>query len=133
MPTNVINVSLDTNQSPPRLDIQDNGGQNQVAANSQPTTITWKLAGSLNQGNFVAMTDPCPGFAWDGVMPPEGLFGPASIGANGNSLSIVDNHLDGNSNGQWMYLLRVNLGGTVYTTGGILATGTVNNPVIINR
>jgi len=32
-----------------------------------------------------------------------------------------------------MYLLRVNLGGTVYTTGGILATGTVNNPVIINR
>lgn len=135
MPTNVINVSLDTTKSPPLLDIQDNGGQNIVNANAQATTITWKLTGNLNQGNFVSMSDPSGqyGFCWDGVQPPAGVFGTPSIGANGNSLSIVDNHLDQGTSGEWIYLLRVNLNGTVYTTGGVLLTGTTNNPIIINR
>ena len=135
MPTNVINVVLNTDVSPARLDVQDNGGQNIVNANAQSTTITWKLSGNLNQGNFMPVDDPsgCGGFAWDGPQPPAGLFGAPSVGANGNSLSITDNHQGAGSNGEWMYLLRVNLGGTVYTTGSILLTGTINNPIIINR
>lgn len=134
MPTNNINVVL-TNTTPQTLDVQDNGGQNQVNASSQPTTITWNLTGNLAQGSFVPMNDPSGqyGFEWI-TQPAPSWAGTPSIGANGNSLSVVDNHLDSSTNGQATYKLRVNLNGTVYSTTATTGpTATVNNPVIINR
>jgi hypothetical protein len=132
---NTMQVSLDTTKTPYRLSVDDHGGQNQVSANSNgPTTITWNLTGQLAQGNFVAMTDPNPGFSWiDNTS--SGIFDKPSIGASGNSLSIVDHHLSSTSNGTWVYMLRVNYNGTVYTTTNIIVGpgGTVNNPVIVNH
>lgn len=135
MPTNNINVTLDTSTGTNRLSVTDNGGQNQVGANAAATTITWHLTGQLAQATFVAMSDPNPGFSW--VQPGGPLtryFDTPTVGANGNSLSVVDNHLSSASNGTWIYTLRVNYGGSVITTTASTGIGaTVNNPVIINH
>ena len=131
--TNNINVSLDNSNGINKLDVVDNGGQNQVSQSPSPTTISWNLTGSLTQGDFVPMSDPQPGFEWMGVVPPTGLFGTPSIGANGNSLSITDNHVDSTSNGEWIYMLRVNYNGSVVSTIASMPGGTITNPVIINR
>lgn len=131
--SNNINVSLDTSIGINRLSVTDNGGQNQVSQNSSPTTISWNLTGVLTQGDFVPMSAALPGFQWVGTPPPAGLFGTPAIGANGNSLSITDNHADSTSNGQWIYMLRVNYNGSVVSTQATLPSGTVNNPVIINK
>jgi hypothetical protein len=133
--TNNINVRIDTS-SPYLLDVEDNGGQNQVSQSPQPTTISWHLTGELTQGNFVSMSDPAPGFEWVGKSAPkENLFGPASVSANGNTLSIQDFHTDASSNGSWVYILRVSYQGHVYSTTytALGPGGTVNDPVIINR
>jgi hypothetical protein len=134
MPTNNINVVL-TTTAPQTLDVKDNGGQNLVNAASQPTTITWNLTGNLAQGSFVPMNDPSGkyGFEWV-TQPPPAWAGTPTIGASGNSLSVVDTHLDATSNGEATYRLRARLNGTVYsTTATVSRTATVNNPVIINR
>ena len=134
---NTMQVSLDTSKTPYRLSVDDHSGENQVNANSNgPTTITWNLTGPLAQGNFVAMNDPNPGFSW--IQNPnqnQAVFDPATIGANGNSLSIVDHHLSANTNGTWIYMLRVNYNGTVYTTTNVIVGpgATINNPVIVNH
>jgi hypothetical protein len=135
MPTNNINVTLDTSSGTNRLSVTDNGGQNQVGANSAATTITWHLTGLLAQASFVAMSDPNPGFSWvQPGGPPSSNFDPATVGSNGNSLSVVDNHLNSTSNGTWVYMLRVNYGGVVIsTTASAGVGGTVNDPVIINH
>jgi hypothetical protein len=131
--TNNINVSLDNSNGINKLDVVDNGGQNQVSQSASPTTISWNLTGALAQGSFVAMDAALPGFSWIGVEPPDGLFGTPQVQANGNSLSITDNHVDSSSNGQWIYMLRVNYGGSVISTTASMPGGTVTNPVIINK
>lgn len=164
MPANNLNVTLNKNYFPPRLDVHDHGGGNQVDHNPLPTTITWHLINNLTLGQFLPMDDPSqePGFSWVGPAPPPGLFDPPTIGANGNSLSIVDNHFNDTTNNSWVYMLRVRLDKTVYTTTATITTTTtttttttaaaaaaaatttttttatvsartVNNPVIINR
>ena len=135
MPTNNLNVTLNNSYTPPRLDVDDHGGGNQVTQASAPTTITWHLTGNIAQGHFVPMDDPSlePGFSWMGDGPPAGYFDPPQIGANGNSLSICDKHLSASTNGAWIYKLRVRLGNETYTTLATALTGSVNNPVIINR
>lgn len=130
---NNLNVTLKTSIAPKVLDVDDSGSANQVNQNPNPQPITWHLTGNLTQGNFVSMSDPNPGFVWI-TQPPPGVFGSASIGANGNSLSINDNHPSSTTDGSWVYMLRVNLSGTVYTTTastGIIAT--TGNPIIINK
>jgi len=132
---NNINVKLKST-SPNLLDVEDNGGQNQVSKNSQPTTITWHLSGEIAQGNFLPVDGSPPGFEWVLPQAPRGgIFTGAVLGANGNSLSIVDNHLpDNQSGGQWIYKLRVMYQGQIYsTTSSTGLTATVNNPIIINK
>jgi hypothetical protein len=131
---NNINVTLGS-QSPATLDVIDNGGQNQVPKNPQPQTITWHLTGEIAQGNFVPMSAPEPGFQWvDKEAPKVGIFTPATIGSGGNSLSIQDTHTDSSSSGEWIYKLRVQYQGQVYTTTHSLGpAATVNNPIIINK
>lgn len=66
--------------------------------------------------------------------PPAGVFGEPQPGANGNAMSIIDNHLDDDSKGRWVYRLRVLYNGETYsTTSSIGPENTVNNPIIINR
>ena len=130
--TNNINVSLDTSTGVNLLDVVDNGGQNQVSQSPNATTISWNLTGVLTQGNFVPMTAAEPGFEWIGS-PPDGLFGTPEISANGNSLSITDNHVDATTNGEWIYMLRVDYDGSVVSTTASLPRGTTTNPAIINR
>jgi hypothetical protein len=132
MPTNTMNVSLDTSVTPYRLDVTDNGGQNQVSQSPNPQTITWNLTGVLTQGNFVAMSATQPGFEWVQA-PPAGIFGTPTVGSNGNSMSITDTHTSASTNGQWIYMLRVSYNGTVYSTVANLLTGTSTNPIIINH
>lgn len=158
MPVNNLNVTLNKNYFPPRLDVHDHGGDNQVPHNPLPTTITWHLINNLTQGEFLPMDGPPEerGFSWVDPAPPPGLFDPPTIGANKNSLSIIDNHLNDTTKGSWVYILRVRLDKTVYTTTATITTTTtttttttaaaatttttatvsartVNNPVIINR
>ena len=130
--TNNINVSLDASSGVNLLDVVDNGGQNQVSQNANPTTISWNLTGVLTQGNFVPMSEDEPGFEWIQA-PPDGLFGTPTISANGNSLSITDNHVDATTNGEWIYMLRVDYDGDVVSTEAALPRGTTTNPAIINR
>jgi hypothetical protein len=130
---NNIQVSINTT-SPPTLNVTDNGGQNQVPANSNgPTTISFNLTGQLTQGNFVSMSDPNPGFSW--IEDPGTIFDKPTITNNGNQVQLVDHHLNSSSNGEWIYMLRVNYNGTIYTTTDVISGpgGTSNNPVIINR
>lgn len=138
MPTNSINVALPLGGTGDRLSVTDSGGQNQVAQNPAATTISWTLTGALAQADFVPMTAAEPGFSWASTTqpaaPPPGLFGGAVISNGGNTLSIVDNHLDATTNGEWIYILRVSYQGRVYATEvGRNPGGTIKNPVIINH
>lgn len=133
--TNNLNVTLDTSVTPNVLDIDDKNGGNKVSKNPNPQTISWNLTGNLAQGEFVSMSAAEPGFEWVSSPPPAaGIFGQPQIGANGNSLDMVDNHPNDDSDGSWIYRLRVSLGGTVYqTTTGTSITATSKNPIIINQ
>lgn len=131
--SNILNVTLDTSVTPNRLSVDDKSGQNQVSQSPNAQTITWQLTGNLTQGDFVPMTDSNPGFSWFGTTPSAQTFGTPTIGANGNSLSISVTHPDANSNGSWIYVLRVSLNNVVYTTTASLPSGTTNNPTIINK
>lgn len=130
-PVNNINVSLVNGQ----LNVEDNGGIG-VIANAASTTITWHLTGVLTAGNFQPVPPPAgakPGFAWV-QSPPAGYFGSPSVGGNGNTLSITDNHLSSATDGSWTYQLCVLYQNTIYcTTTSAGITSTVNNPIIINR
>jgi len=133
-PTNNINVKLDSSGGSNKLNVVDEGGQNQVGKNAAATTITWHLEGPLAQGSFVSMSAAEPGFQWlEKGKPKDGVFGGASIGSNGNSLSITDNHLNDSTDGQWIYILRVNYQGQVICTQASLPRETVTDPVIINK
>jgi hypothetical protein len=131
--SNNINVTLDTSMTPPVLSVHDHGGIH-VDKHSKPQTISWNLTGNLAQGAFVAMDQPQPGFQWVGDPPADGIFGTSQVGANGNSLDLVDDHSHHDTDGTWIYQLRVELDGTVYSTVACIGPGeTKTNPVIINR
>lgn len=131
--TNNLNVTLDTSVTPNVLKIDDHGGTH-VNQSPNPQTISWNLTGNLAQGQFVSICGNSPGFEWVSDPPPgTDIFGEPDIGANGNSLSIIDTHATSGSNGTWIYRLRVLLNGTVYqTTSSAGVTSTSNNPIIIN-
>jgi hypothetical protein len=130
---NNMNVSLDNKNGVDKLDVADHGGENQVSQSPNPTTISWNLTGAIAQGCFSPMSASLPGFSWVGTPPPAGLFGTPTISANGNSLSITDNHHDASSNGSWIYMLRVDYKGNIVSTTATLPSGTSTNPAIINR
>jgi hypothetical protein len=129
---NILNVTLNTTVSPPRLDVDDKNGQNKVSRSPNPTTIKWILTGSLAQGSFCPMADSPPAFEWK-QPPPDGIFSEPVVGANGNSVSITDTHVDASTDGEWIYALAATLDGVTYTTQFTLLTGTFDNPNIINR
>jgi hypothetical protein len=133
--TNNINVTLDTSVTPNVLDVDDKDGNYKVNKHTNPQTISWNLTGNLAQAEFVSMCGNSPGFEWVSDPPPSaGIFGEPEIGANGNSLDLVDTHSNGDSDGTWIYRLRVLLDGTVYQTTSSAGVSDVrNNPIIINQ
>lgn len=131
---NNINVTLDTSVTPNVLNVDDKG-HIKIKKDAKAQTISWNLTGNLAQGEFVSMCGNAPGFEWVSDPPPGAdIFGEPQVGANGNSLDLVDNHPGDDSKGTWIYRLRVVLGGTVYqTTASTGITSTSNNPIIINE
>ena len=131
MPNN-LNVTLDTNTSPPAVNVDQHGKGNEVSQSPNAQTIVWQLTGNAASGSFVALDDPNPGFQWISA-PPAGVFSSPSRSPNGNQLTITDTNNSANTAGSWTYVLRVNVGGTVYSTKTISLKATTTNPVIINK
>jgi len=138
MPANIINVLL-AKDGLKHLDVQDHGGTH-IDKHADPSTISWRLTGEAAQGKFVAMDCAEPGFSWSTKEPPPerdkgGPFGPATVIDNGNGLKITDYHNSAQSNGEWVYVLRVDMGskGIYTTTTSLDPRAGVNNPIIINR
>ena len=133
--TNNINVELVIKNGVKHLNVVDHGKQNEVKRDPDPTKISWNLVGDLTKGNFVPMSAAEPGFSWEEI--PKPVFGPATVTQNGNSIEIEDRHLlGGDSDGEWIYKLRVEYEGEIVTTTsstGVGPGGTIDNPVIINR
>lgn len=132
---NVMNVTLDKSSSPWRVDVDDSGNQNEVGQSPNAQTIQWQLSGNAATGSFVAMTATEPGFQWMGdasEQPPSGIFSTPVPSNNGNSLSMTDLNNSSATQGQWIYMLRVNVGGVVYTSEYETIEGTKTNPVIVN-
>jgi len=131
MPNN-LNVTLDTNSSPAAVDVDQHGKDNEVSQSANAQTIVWQLTGNAASGSFVPLDDPNPGFEWISA-PPAGVFGSPSRSPNGNQLTISDLNNSADTAGSWTYMLRVNDGGTVYSTKTISLKATTTNPVIVNK
>lgn len=129
--TQTIRVTLDTTVTPHVLSVHDNGSI-KVKRNDDPEVIRWVLKENLKDGAFPSSTDSNPGFTWVDT-PPAGLFVGPIIAPNGKSLIVIDNHLGGSSDGEWIYRLRVKLGDDTYeTTTSLKGQLTSKNPIIIN-
>ena len=126
----VLNVTLSNGS----LDVDQTGNGNQIP-HGENDTITWQLTGSAASGQFNAMNASNPGFNWTQTTP-DGVFGTATVQANGNQIQISDNNTDPNgvnSAGTWIYQLYATIGGTQYSTKTIPSPRAVtNNPTIQN-
>jgi hypothetical protein len=131
MPNN-LNVTLDETRTPWAVDVDQKGGGNVVSQGPNAQAIAWQLTGTAAPGSFVSLSDPNPGFEWISA-PPAGVFSDPSRSANGNQLTIADTNDSASSAGSWTYRLRVNVGGTVYSTTTLSLGATTTNPAIINR
>jgi hypothetical protein len=114
MPNN-LNVTLDETKTPWAVDVDQHGKDNEVGKSPNAQTIVWQLTGNAASGSFVSLSDPSPGFEWIDA-PPAGIFSSPSRSPNGNQLTITDTNNNANTEGSWTYRLRVNVGGTVYST-----------------
>ena len=131
MPNN-LNVTLDKTTIPWTVDIDQQGNANHVSQSPNAQTITWQLTGNAATGSFVSLTDPNPGFSWVSA-PPSGIFGTPTLSNNGNTLTMTDLNNSASTAGTWTYILRVNVGGTVYTSLTTSITATNTNPTIVNK
>lgn len=132
MPNN-LNVTLDTTQTPWAVDVDQQGRGNEVSQGPNAQTITWQLTGNAASGSFVPLTDSPPGFEWVDPPPPEGIFGPPSLSQNGNQLTITDLNDDADTVGDWVYILRVEVGNQVYSTQTTSPKRTIIDPTIKNK
>lgn len=130
MPDITLNVTLKNGS----LDVDQVGNGNQIG-HGEDDTISWKLTGTAASGQFNAMDDSHPGFSWIQT-PPSGVFGTATVQANGNQIQISDNNTDPNgvnSSGTWIYQLYATVGEKEYSTTYTLSPrGVINNPTIQN-
>ena len=132
MPNN-LSVTLDTSTKPAAVDVDQHGKGNEVSQGANAQTITWQLNGNAASGSFVAMSEDPPGFEWISA-PPSGVFGTPMVSqGSGNKLTITDLNTSAATQGNWTYILRVNVGGTVYSTKTTSLKATTTNPVIINK
>lgn len=132
MPNN-LNVTLDESQSPWAVDVDQHGKDNEVSQGPNAQTITWQLTGNAASGSFVPMSADPPGFEWISA-PPDGIFGTPTVSqGSGNQLTLTDTNNSASTAGSWTYRLRVNVGGTVYSTKTLSLAATTTDPTIINK
>ena len=131
MPNN-LSVSLNQSTTPWSVVVDHHGNGNEVDRSPNPQTINWQLNGNAASGSFVSLTDPNPGFAWLSS-PPANVFGAPTLSGNGNQLSIQDTNTGASTAGSWTYVLRVNVGGTVYTSAALSIAATETSPWIKNK
>lgn len=131
MPNN-LNVTLDKSVDPWAVDVDQHGKDNEVAKGPNAQTITWHLSGNAASGSFVSLTDPNPGFEWI-EQPPDGIFNALGLSQNSKRLSITDLNNSSDTAGEWHYRLRVNVGGTVYSTREESIKREITNPWIRNK
>lgn len=131
MPNN-LNVTLDKDSTPWAVDVDQHGKDNEVSQGPSTQTITWQLTGNAASGSFVSMSDPSPGFEWINE-PPAGIFGEPVLSNNGNQISIGDLNDNADTLGTWTYTLRVNVGGTVYSTKTASMRMVATDPWIKNK
>ena len=132
MPT-LLNVTLNTSTNPWTVNIDQSGKANHVPRSSSAQTITWQLTGNAAKGSFVSLKDAHPGFEWGDVSPPSGIFSDTKISTDGNQLTMNDLNENAGAVGEWIYLLRVNFDGTVYSSIVAKLQGTNTNPSIKNN
>lgn len=121
----VLSVSLDKSTTPWSVDIDPHGNANHVGRSPQPQTLAWELTGNAAQGDLLPLQ-------WV-QQPPQGIFGPPELAANGQRMTMTDLNDGPGSGGSWIYMLRLTLDGTQYATRETLPTGTTTNPSIKNN
>lgn len=132
MPNN-LNVTLDESTTSWAVDVDQHGKDNEVSQGPNAQTITWQLTGNAASGSFVSMTDSAPGFEWISA-PPDGIFGTPTVSqGSGNQLTITDTNNNDSTAGSWTYMLRINVGGTVYSTKTSSLAATTTDPTIKNK
>jgi len=132
MPNN-LDVTLDKSTTPWCLDIDQKNNANHVSRSPNAQTITWQLTGNAAAGSFNAQTDPEPGFAWVSTPPPDGIFGPPVLQANGNQLTMSDLNNSASTTGDWVYQLSATIGNVVYQSKKTSITGQTTDPTIKNN
>jgi hypothetical protein len=129
----MLNVTLDKTTNPWTVDVDQHNNANEFSRSPNTQTITWQLTGNAASGSFVPMSDPNPGFSWVSA-PPTGIFSyPPTISGNGNTMTMTDLNNSTTTAGTWTYILRVNVGGTVYCTETTSITATNTDPTIKNH
>ena len=88
-----------------------------IPKNSTPQKIHWRLRGNASGGEFQSLSATKPGFSWGVPVPPSNVFSNLKLSAKKKSVSVMDNHPDKSSNGDWGYKLNVKVGGVIYTSG----------------
>jgi hypothetical protein len=121
----VLGVSLDKSTTPWSVDIDQHGNANHVGRSPQPQTLVWELTGNAAGGDLQPLE-------WIEA-PPEGIFGPPELAANGQRMTLTDLNDGPASSGTWIYRLSLTLDGQEYSTRETLPTGTTTNPSIKNH
>jgi hypothetical protein len=121
----VLNVSLDKSTTPWSVDIDQHDNANQVGRSPQPQTLAWELTGNAAGGDLLPLQ-------WV-EQPPEGVFGPPELAANGQRMTMTDLNDSPDSSGTWIYMLSLTLDGEEYSTLSTVPTGTTTNPSIKNN
>ncbi len=117
---NVIEVLL--GKDPLTLEINDH----EVFPNSLKQVITWKLAKSLQTGDFTS-------FQWVDPLAAAGTFDAPEIAPDGNSLSIGDHNGTSAKKGALRYIITVDMAGVIYTSRIDQTSAMAKDPIIINR
>jgi len=137
-----ITVSID---SPTLYTLKLSIDELEVAPEDARQLIEWKLDDALSGGGaeFVDLGACKPGFEWISTPPPSPAIFDKASRVRKDSIEIRDTHKkNGNSNGTWIYKLRVSYDGHVYETPVAVgpASGDTraylligSNPIIINR
>lgn len=130
---NDLHVTLDKSTTPWSLDIDQKDNANHVSRSPSVQTITWQLTGNAASGSFDAQSDAEPGFAWVDPPPPDGIFGPPVLQANGNQLTMSDLNNSAGTTGEWIYQLSATVDHVVYQSNKTSLTQTNTNPSIKNN
>lgn len=129
----MLSVTLDTTTTPWSLDVDQSNNANHFNPGNEPQGIVWTLTGNAASGSFLALDAPEPGFAWCDD-PPGGIFDNLKRSpGNTNQLTISDHHTGPSTAGTWVYTLRAQIDGTVYSTITTSPKGQNTDPTIKNN